>query len=165
MENVIKKNIKKNKIKIINQFKDKYFFLSNFYPCNIIYKDKIYPSSEHLYQALKTKNKDHRCMIKNARTCGEAKRLGSRVTLREDWEEVKIEKMYKVLTLKFSQNPDLAKKLLKTKDTYLIEGNYWHDNFWGICICLTCKTIKPKIYKDGNQLGQLLMHLRTELYK
>ena len=58
------------------------------------------------------------------------------------------------------KNPVLAKKLIDTGDTELIEGNYWHDNFWGKCSCEKCKN-KPK----ANTLGILLMDIRSKLQK
>ena len=42
----------------------------------------------------------------------------------------------------------------------LIEGNTWHDNYWGDCSCNRCKS------KSGeNMLGILLMELRDKLNK
>ena len=159
-------------MKPINYFTGKYYFLSNFYRCcNIKYKSEIYSSSEHLFQALKTKNKKEREIIRKAKSPGEAKRLGQQVSLRSDWKLVRVKKMYKVLKLKFSQNSELAKKLIETKDAFLIEGNNWHDNFWGICNCIRCQEKQTElanpniIYEEGNQLGQLLMRLRKKLNK
>ena len=42
-----------NTIKFFNESNIKYYFLSNFYKCKIIYDNKIYDSSEHLYQCWK----------------------------------------------------------------------------------------------------------------
>ncbi len=57
--------------------------------------------------------------------------------------------MRAVLREKFEQNKDLVTLLLGTGKEQLIEGNKWHDTFWGVC--------------DGvgsNYLGILLMDLR-----
>jgi len=40
--------------KKIDSFRDKYFFLSNFYDCKICYEDEYYASVEHAFQAAKT---------------------------------------------------------------------------------------------------------------
>ena len=46
-------------------------------------------------------------------------------------------------------------KLLESSNYYLIEGNNWHDNYWGKCYCAKCTKI------DGqNKLGAILMKLR-----
>lgn len=53
--------------------------------------------------------------------------------LRNDWEDVKDSYMYKICKAKFSQNSELRHKLLKTGEKELVEGNPWHDTYWGIC--------------------------------
>ena len=63
------------------------------------------------------------------------------------------------LTCKFAI-PELREKLLATKDAELIEGNWWHDNFWGNCLCSKCKDIQGK-----NMLGKLLMKEREQIKK
>jgi len=40
--------------KKIDSFREKYFFLSNFYECKICYEDEYYASVEHAFQAAKT---------------------------------------------------------------------------------------------------------------
>ena len=47
--------------------------------------------------------------------------------------------------------------LLSTGDVAIIEGNYWHDNFYGQCTCEKCAG------KGKNKLGKLLMDIRSEL--
>ena len=82
---------------------------------------------------------------------GKAKRLGRKVTLRPDWEQIKTYTMLLLLRIKFSDE-NLATKLLETGEQKLIEGNSWGDCFWGVC--------------DGvgeNHLGKLLMQVREEL--
>lgn len=126
-------------------------FLSNFYSSPIIYEGIVYPTVEHMFQAMKTLDLMQRQKIANAATPGAAKRMGRQVALRGDWEEVKVDVMRTALQLKFSQ-PQLKEKLLATGDAELIEGNTWNDRFWGVC--------------NGtgrNMLGTLLMELRREL--
>ena len=48
--------------------------------------------------------------------------------------------------------------LLLTGGAELIEGNHWHDNFWGICTCDKCWDKRQE-----NQLGKLLMKIRNKL--
>ena len=68
--------------------------------------------------------------------------------------------MYRICFAKFSQNKDLQKKLLDTKDMELEETNWWHDNCWGNCVCDKCKDIIGE-----NKLGKILMRIREELRK
>lgn len=113
---------------MIDSFKGEYRFLSNFSPGQIKHGE-VYPTAEHLYQALKTLDPEERKFVRIAPTPGEAKRRGKKITLREDWDKVKDNIMRMILALKFSQNPNLMKKLLATGDQQLIEGNTWGDTY------------------------------------
>ena len=138
------------------RFENEFEFLSNFSKSEIILDGIIYPTVEHFFQAMKTKDPIQRAEIAAAPTPGKAKRLGRHVQLRSDWEEVKEQIMEDGLRLKFA-DPELKAKLLATGDKYLEEGNTWHDNYWGVCYCIDCQDIMGK-----NHLGKLLMKLRTE---
>jgi ribA/ribD-fused uncharacterized protein len=139
--------------RVIDSFTDKagYGFLSNFYKSTIYIDGVPWPSVEHAYQGHKTTDPVSREMIRKAKTPGEAKKLGQCVTLRPDWEDVKIDLMRTFLRKKF-ENPFLAPLLLKTGDAELVEGNTWNDTFWGVCRG-----------KGQNWLGKLLMEVRAEL--
>lgn len=136
---------------MIDQFKNQYRFLSNFYQSKAKYDGIIYPTAEHAFQAAKTNDMDWQEKIWFAKTPTEAKRLGRKAPLREDWEDIKLIVMKEILKSKFS-NPPLAQKLLETGDQELIEGNWWGDTFWGVC-----KGV------GENHLGKLLMNIRKEI--
>ena len=91
-------------------------------------------------------------------TAGQAKRAGRKLTLRQDWEDVSISIMREILRTKF-QDHHMATKLMGTGDILLVEGNNWHDNFWGDCNCEKCQRIVAK-----NVLGLLLMEIRTDVF-
>ena len=135
----------------IESFTGEYYFLSNFYPCNVYFEGLIYPSSEHAYVAAKTTDKELRLQISLIRTAGQVKKFGRKLTLRPDWELIKFDIMEKLLRKKF-EDPVLRNKLLTTKDAELIEGNYWGDTIWGVCNGV-----------GENNLGRLLMKLREEI--
>ena len=141
---------------IIDRFDGKFAFLSNYYDSPCEFEGIIYPTVEHAFQAAKTLNQLARQRIAAAPTPGQAKRMGRKVQLREDWELVKTDVMRECLKSKFS-NPVLKTQLLATKDATLIEGTTWHDRCWGICTCPECKGA------GENRLGKLLMELREEL--
>ena len=138
---------------MITSFEGRYSFLSNFYAAQTQYEGFLYPTSEHAYQAAKSE----RIKILMAGTPDDAKHLGRKIELREDWEEVKDQIMYEIVKSKF-KNAGLARKLLNTKDERLCEGNYWHDNYWGACTCPKCILLPRK-----NKLGKILMQVRKEL--
>jgi ribA/ribD-fused uncharacterized protein len=137
---------------MINDFRGKYRFLSNFYPSPISDKNgNVYPTVEHAFQACKTRDPAEQERIRQAASPGEAKKIGRSITLREGWEEIKLGVMLHCLHAKF-RNPELAAQLLATGDQELIEGNTWGDRYWGVC--------------NGtgeNHLGRLLMQVREEL--
>ena len=139
-------------------------FLNNFYfsPIRINLDGEFFtfPTVEHAFQFLKNENFLEELGISFTEYCSmtpsKAKRLGRKVTLREDWEGVKVEIMQELVEEKF--NSSLAKRLIRTDPHVLVEGNTWHDNFWGVCTCDKCKD------KVGhNMLGKILMRVREDL--
>jgi len=141
---------------MILEFKGPFSFLSNFYPSSIVYDGIDYPTVEHFYQAMKTTNLEMRETIANAPTPGQAKRMGNKVELRADWEDIKVGVMAYGLYWKFTQHPELGNKLISTAPKKLVEGNYWNDKFWGYCL---------KTDEGENMLGSLLMHLRNDFLR
>ena len=138
---------------MINHFDKEWAFLSNFYPQEIEFEEIIYPTNEHFFQAMKTLDINKRRAIANAPTPGLAKKMGRSVSLRPDWEDIKDDVMLEGLYRKFADD-ELADWLLDTGDEELVEGNWWHDRYWGVC--------------DGvgqNKLGKLLMKVRSEIKK
>lgn len=131
-----------------------YAYLSNFWPAVVHYDDKVYRTVEHAYQAAKTTDLQDRRRIRGVAKAGEAKHLGQLVTKHPRWEEVKLDVMRNLLYQKFA-NGELLERLMNTGDAMLIEGNYWHDNFWGDCYCDKCKAIIGE-----NWLGTLLVEIR-----
>ena len=144
-------------MEVVDKFRGKYAFLSNFYPAEVVdidfnIKGAIrYKTVEHAFQAAKTKDFAERLEIAKLDSPTLAKERGRTLELRDDWEDIKTEVMYKYLKQKFSI-PELKKKLLETDGIFLIEGNTWGDRTWGV-------------YKgEGeNRLGYLLMQVREEL--
>ncbi|MFW6047066.1 MAG: NADAR family protein [Candidatus Woesearchaeota archaeon] len=140
---------------MIDSFKGKYFFLSNFYLCKITIDGKIWPSAEHIFQAAKTRDLVLREKIRFLEKPSDAKREGRKLEIRKDWEGIKFDVMKRAVELKFDQNSDLKRKLILTENELLVEGNTWHDNIWGACYCNRCQNKKGQ-----NLLGKILMELR-----
>ena len=158
--------------KVINDFKGQYAWLSNFAPCKFTHEDIEYDSTETFYQAMKfgpddmLKIKvDNKFIEVNAREyvaklpAGKAKRMGKKAKLPWNWDTLRVDVMELALNYKYSQ-PYYVSLLRRTDDALLIEGNYWHDNFWGDCSCPKCEHIK-----GANTLGQLTMRKRDALQK
>ena len=138
---------------MINSFRGKYYFLSNFFEAPVVYDGIAYKNNEAAFQAAKVLDSDIRKQFATLDPSS-AKRKGRHVTLRGDWEKVKYDIMYEICLAKFSQNEDLKAKLLATGDEYLEEGNTWGDRIWG--------TVNGV---GENHLGKTLMRVREELSK
>lgn len=139
----------------IEFFDGEYGFLSNFFPSPVAYAGEVYQTAEHAFQAAKTGREEDRLWVAGQGTPGRAKRAGRNIRLREDWEKVKDQVMLDVVRAKF-MDPNLAVMLLRTGDRALVEGNTWHDSYWGVCVCGRCG-------QGRNQLGKALEQVRKEI--
>lgn len=139
----------------IDMFREEYEFLSNFYPVKIEFEGIVYYNSEAAYQAQKCRHPEDKGLFAGM-YADEAKKFGRKVEMREDWDEVKVDLMTRIVAEKFSQHPKLAVRLLETGEKPLKEGNYWGDVFWGI---------DHKTGEGENHLGMILMDLREKYRK
>ena len=137
----------------IKVFDGEFAFLSNFYDCPVVIDGIQYQNSEAAFQAMKCEDKSERYRFTNV-PAGKAKRFGRRVPLRPDWNDIRLDIMKQVVLDKFTRNKNLGTKLVATGDAELIEGNYWHDTFWGV---------DDKTGIGENHLGKILMEVRNLL--
>jgi len=133
---------------------DDYGEFSNFAPYPIKVANKMWPTSEHYFQAMKFKDKSEQEKIRKAKTPMIAARLGRdrKRKLRRDWESVKVNAMRDALIAKFTQHGDLRELLLATDDAKLVEHTT-NDSYWG----------DGGDGKGQNRLGRLLMDVRETL--
>jgi ribA/ribD-fused uncharacterized protein len=152
---------------MIDKFEGRWRFLSNFYPCKIEHKGITYPSVEHFYVAMKVNDEqlingvyytpaDFREVISKIQNPADVKKIGSKIKLRTGWDDKKLDLMNWAVRQKF-KDERLSELLLSTGDQELIEGNWWHDNFYGSCSCSKCGN------KGDNNLGKILMTVRDEI--
>ena len=133
---------------------DDYGFMSNFAPYPFSDGNKIWPTSEHYFQAQKFLIPEIQERIRQIASPMDAALEGRnrQNPLRPDWKEIKDEVMLQALRMKFSQNPEIARELLATGDASIIEHTrndaYWADGGDG---------------SGKNKLGFLLMQVREEL--
>lgn len=133
---------------------DDYGCFSNFAPYPIRLDGKLWPTSEHYFQAQKFEDKAQQEAIRKANSPMIAARMGRdrKKKLRRDWESAKVSVMTKAVEAKFTQHVDIRQILLATDDAKLVEHTE-NDDYWG----------------DGgdgsgkNMLGQVLMRVREEL--
>lgn len=133
---------------------DEFGCFSNFaaYPVRI--DGRVWPTTEHYFQAQKFKSPEHQEEIRNAKSPMIAARMGRdrKKPLRPDWESVKVAIMRLAVREKFQQHDEIRQILISTGDAVLVEHTE-NDSYWG----------------DGgdgsgkNMLGRLLMEVREEL--
>ncbi|MFA6199019.1 MAG: NADAR family protein [Bacteroidales bacterium] len=138
-----------------------YRWLSNFHLCSICYYGLVFPSTENAYQAAKVIDDNDREQFINRYddelkqwitvSPRDAKKLGGKIQMRLDWDDIKLIVMRQITDIKF-EHYELKQLLLATGDKELIEGNTWGDTFWGVCNGI-----------GQNHLGKILMAKRTEL--
>lgn len=149
----------------IREFRGQYRWLSNFWEVPIRGTGVItYRSVENAYQAAKLVNPGESGEHLQFQCCSpsQAKMLGRRVRCRNDWDSIKLEVMEELIRQKFrgprGEHRALGERLAATDGQSLVEGNMWHDNFWGKCECWNCAG------KEGlNHLGKILMKIRGEI--
>jgi len=121
-----------------------------------MYRDIVYPTAEHAYQAAKVSDHDIKISIRNCATPAAAKDFFETNNINPDpgWSiEKKLTVMEELLVIKFGgKEPLLTRALLATGDADLVEGNTWNDTFWGVCNG-----------SGENHLGRLLVKVRSAL--
>ncbi|GJE95783.1 NADAR family protein [Phanerochaete sordida] len=133
-----------------------YYEFTNFALFDVEYQGKVYPTSEHLFQArkfLETRPElaeQIRTTPNSRQALDQATRL--RKLQRSDWFSVNISVMEEVVYLKFTQHPRLRSLLLGTNDRELVEASPV-DAFWGY----------GSDRKGRNELGNALMRIRKRL--
>ncbi len=145
------------KVKVIDSFSGDFGFLSNFSLHGFREPNgACWRTNEHFYQASKTTHPVWRKKIYESKTPALARELGQLAPgIGCKWKRRQVPTMLQGLLFKFGQHEVIKDKLLSTDGYRLIEGNSWHDNFWGNCTCKKCEKIEGK-----NKLGGLLMIIR-----
>jgi len=129
---------------------------TTYFPVNLAINDKVWPSVEHYFQAMKfPDNAEFQERLRLTDKPAEVKRLAKTMeqTQRPDWNTYRDEVMYIALKEKFSgTHPELKAKLLSTGNAIIRDGSP-QDNYWGI----------GRSKKGKNRLGVLIMKVRDEL--
>lgn len=117
-------------------------------------EDKLWPSVEHYFQAMKCTDASYQENIRAASHPKLARKWGRSwfIRVRKDWRAVKPVYMTRALYSKCKAYPEIAEKLLATGTDRLVE-NSQYDYYWGC----------GRDRRGKNTYGQLLMKVRDKL--
>ena len=88
--------------------------------------DETWNSTEQYYQAMKSDDIYYRTKMKKETDGLECWEMGQKVRIRDDWDEIKVDLMYKANYAKFKQNIKLRDVLISTKgEIFPYSTPYW----------------------------------------
>ena len=136
----------------INRFNGEYDFLSNRFPCRVLWEGLEYRSAEAAFQASKCHDEKERKVYAGC-TTDKAILKGKDQTPYLGWEEDQLGIMESILWAKFEMNPSLMQKLVGTGNSVLLNGNNKQETFWGIDLYS---------WIGENHLGRIIMNIRDK---
>lgn len=143
--------------KIIGCYEREFYCFSNFSSFAVKWKGRLWPTSEHAYQAahfFKTAPKLAEKIYKS-RSAHEAYKIAKANAGQspKNWDEIKVKIMEEIVRCKLKQNPYVMHKLMQTGKRKIVEDSP-KDDFWGW-----------GERKNGrNELGKVWMRLRDEIF-
>ena len=144
--------------KVIGFYEREFYPFSNFSSFMVKWRGKLWPTSEHAYQASRFIGKDAKVVQKilKARSADDAYKIARQYKSKNfsKYKDDDLKNMEEILRLKLKQNPYVMRKLLQTKNLLIVEDPP-KDNFWGW----------GRNRKGRNELGKIWMKLRDEIKK
>lgn len=141
---------------VVGFYEREFYVFSNFSSFQVLYRGRLWLTSEHAYQAARfsgvSPELEEKCF--EARSAHEAYRImqANRDKERKDWDKEKVGVMYEICKAKLEQNPYVKEKLLLTGEELIVEDSP-KDPFWGW----------GPDRQGRNELGKIWMKLREEL--
>ena len=142
--------------------------LSQWWPAAFSVNGVRYPTAEHFMMAEKARlfgDEAVRTEILKAGSPKEAKELGRQVRNFDEqaWADARFQLVVAGSLAKFSQNAELGKYLLGTRDRVLVEASP-ADRIWGIGLAAdSAQAMDPEQWPGLNLLGFALMEARQRL--
>lgn len=141
---------------VVGFYEREFYCFSNFSSFQVEWKGKVWPTSEHAYQASHFFETDPELVnqIFHAKSAHDAFKIAKANTdkVPEDWDEKKVVVMEEIVRHKLEQNPYILHKLIQTSDLLIVEDSP-KDSFWGW----------GHDRKGRNELGKIWMKLRDEV--
>lgn len=140
---------------VVGFYEREFYVFSNFSSFQVEWKGRVWPTSEHAYQASHFFDTAPELVEKifNARSAHDAFKIAEANADKapDNWDDIKIDIMEDICKHKLQQHEYVQRKLLQTKDIPLVEDST-KDSFWGW-----------GIDRNGrNELGKVWMRLRSE---
>ncbi len=143
-------------MKFINFYSvsDEFGEFSNFAKFPIKLKEKLWPTSEHYFQAMKFESSKDQEEIRKAKKPMIAAQMGRdrKRKLKNNWDSIKDNVMREAVFAKFTQHKSLEQLLLSTGNSKIIEHTV-NDSYWG----------DGGNGKGRNMLGKILVEVRNQL--
>lgn len=139
-------------------------FLSNLHPASFVMRGIRFNCAEQAYQFYKAACVNNLEASQSILRCSDPKDIrekGNKIEPNIKWDQQKDEKMRMIVLNKFSQNKDLALKLIDTGNIRLIEAT--RCPYWGAGLTLGSRDWGKGYFPGQNKLGVLLMDIRDEL--
>lgn len=137
-------------------FLEGWYVFDNFAPFQVEWRGKLYPTSEHAYQAAHfiDTNPNLAEQVRKCLSPREASDFANDNKVQDDpnWKEKRAAFMEEIVRCKFEQHPYIQKTLADSGDKYIVEMND-DDEFWGW----------GKNHDGQNQLGVIWMKIRSEI--
>lgn len=141
---------------VVGFYEREFYVLSNFSSFQVEWRGRLWPTSEHAYQATKFLDTapDLADRIADCRSAHDAFHTARALAanVRPDWDDMKVGLMEGICRAKLEQHPYVRRKLEQTGDLEIVEDSPY-DGFWGVGA-------------DGqgrNELGRIWMRLRQEM--
>jgi ribA/ribD-fused uncharacterized protein len=145
--------------KMIGFYERRFYCFSNFSSFSVEWRNRLWQTSEHAYQAAKFMDKNPEIVeeIYNSKSAHDSKKIACekyKDNVCFDWDSKKIQIMEEICLAKLQQHKFIQKRLIQTKNKEIIEDSP-KDNFWGW----------GSDKKGRNELGKIWMRLRDEYLK
>lgn len=140
-------------------FAGEYSPLSNLHPCRLETEERIFPSSEHLYQyerALALDRNDVAEQVLETTTPRDAMIKGKQIKATDEWTKTEgLNIMKTILQLKFETVPRFRDLVLQHHGKIFVEAS--RHQIWGIGLPFTARTLEDsKSWNGDNLMGKAL---------
>ena len=117
-------------------------------------EDKIWPTVEHYFQAMKFSNSEYQEEIRTTEDIRQVLKLGKArfKKKRSDLKQVRTTLMTRAVYIKCRTYPEVAERLLGTEKIKLVENSQF-DYYWGC----------GRDHRGENHYGKVLMNVRDKL--